>query len=127
MSKTLEATCTAGVVLVGGLPVPGATVFSEGIAESEGVVLLDEDKAFYLPKTTPDLKTTLDNLVNVLSQLETAINTIGDTFTAVGAGMVGSSTAPPPTLPASVTSIKATATAIDAIKTTLTTLKGALK
>ncbi len=128
MSKILDATANAlGVVSVDGLVLPGAVILSEGAAASEGLAVLDGENVWYLTKTSPDLKSTLDNLIDVLSQLKTGIDKIGDTFTDVGLGMAGSSTAPPPTLGASVTAIKATATAIDAIKTDLQTLTDGLK
>lgn len=102
MTKILEATCIAGVVTADELPVLTAQILSEGIGPSTGILLMQEDAQFYIPKTTPDLETTLENLVDVLT-------TIATTLTTIGAGMLGPATAPPPTLAANVASINAVA------------------
>lgn len=113
MPKILEASCTTGIVTIGALPVPGVTILGEGVGPSTGVVLLQDDEATYIPKTTPDLASTLDSLTSVLT-------TIASALTAIGAGMTGPTTAPPPTLPTSVSSITSAVS-------TLTTLRAMLK
>jgi hypothetical protein len=112
MSKVLTGTCLAGQVFAEGLPVLGAVILSEGLGPSEGVVILEDDEITYLARTSPDLKTTLE-------QLTSALTTIATTLTAIGAGMTGATTAPPPTLPAGVTAINAAATALTALKAVL--------
>lgn len=126
MSKTLAATCNANVVLVDGLPLP-ATILSEGVAPSEGIVVLDESAAYYLAKTSPDLKTALEQTVAALAQAKTAFDTIATTLTSIGAGMTGGTTAPPGTLSTNVTTINTAATALDTARAALNTLKGALR
>lgn len=113
MPRAIEATCVAGVVTAGALPVTSAAIQSEGIASSSGILLLDGDKAFYLAKTSPDLKTTLEKIASALGQIAT-------TLTSIGAGMTGPTTAPPPTLAADVA-------ALTVIQTQLSVLKEALK
>lgn len=113
MSKVLAATCAAGVVLIDGLPCPTAEILAEGVGPSTGVVILDEDRAYYLPITSPDLSATL-------TQVVAALDSIGGILADIGAGMTGDTTAPPPTLAADLT-------ALAAIKTTLDTLSGALR
>ncbi len=127
MSKALAATCVGSVVSVGGIPVSVATIFSKGVAQSSGVAFLDEDKAFYFANTAPDLETTLTQVVNALDQAVTAINKVADTLTAIGGGMTGPTTAPPPTLITNVAAITAATVQITTAKTALNTLKGSLK
>jgi len=112
MSKTLNANCAAGVVTFDGSPVE-AEILSEGVGESEGALILDKDKAFYIASNATDLKTTLEKISDALTQ-------IGTTLTSIGAGMTGPTTTPPPTLATDVLQI-------NLIVTELTALKGALK
>jgi len=112
VSKTINATCSAGVVSVEGKPVE-AEILSEGIGESEGALILDKGKSFYIASNATDLKTTLEKISDALTK-------IGETLTAIGSGMTGITTAPPPTLPVKVGEI-------NAIVAELTTLKDALK
>lgn len=127
MSKSLDATCQAGVVQVDNVPVQGVTVLGEGQGQSEGMLVLDEDKRWYVARTSGDLKSTLDQVIAALDATVQAIDKIASTFTDVGGGMAGSATAPPPTLPASVAEIQAAGAQVDAAKTALDTLKGQLK
>lgn len=108
MSKVLPAECTANVVTVEGVPIPSAVVLSEGIAPSEGVLILDRGNAWYVASNATDLKTGLEKVSSVL-------NTIATTLTSIGAGMTGPTTAPPPTLPANVTAITVKATELQAL------------
>ncbi len=113
MSKVLEASCVAGVVKVGALPVAGTTILSEGVAPSDGVLILDDGNKTYIPKTSPDLKT-------ALTQMISAIDKISSILTSIGTGMTGPTTAPPGTLAADIVTLTG-------YKTALETLKGALK
>ncbi len=113
MSKILEASCVAGVVMIGAIPVPGVTILSEGVSPSTGIVVMQGDEAFYIAKISPDLKSTLETISSTLT-------TIATTLTAIGAGMTGPTTAPPPTLAVNVAQITTAAAA-------LTTLGNALK
>jgi hypothetical protein len=111
--KMLEATCIAGVVKVGALPVLGATILSQGIGASSGVLLLqDDDGKIYIAKTTPDLTTTLDQLTTALTQIASAL-------TVLDAKPLG-------TLPA-VPGAAANIAAITAANAALTALKAILK
>ncbi len=110
MSKALAATCTAGVVLVDGLPLPGATILSEGVGPSGGVAILDETSAFYVAKTSPDLKTTLDKLISILTELTTVLPLID----AKPTGGVGS--APTPVTVSSVANLTAISLELTALK-----------
>lgn len=113
MSKVLSASCSQGKVTAEGIVVTTAEILSEGVGSSEGVLILEEDKQTYVAKTSPDLKTTIEKTV-------AALNKVASILTAIGAGMTGPTTAPPPTLATDVTELIATATELE-------TLKGMLK
>lgn len=113
MSKILDATCQGRTVTADQIPVPDAEILSEGQGQSEGVLLLEGERVRYLTSNASDLKTSIEKVVN-------SIDKIASILTAIGAGMTGSTTAPPPTLAADVA-------ALQAIGTELTTLKGNLK
>ncbi len=105
MAKALAATCVAGIVSVGGQPLTACTILSEGVADSEGVVFLDEDKAYYVAKTSPDLGTTLSTLSDALTQITTALTHAATALTAHD-GIVG---------PVAAADIAAVLTAVTAI------------
>ena len=111
MSKTLTASCSAGVVTVGGITVQ-AEILSEGKGSSSGALILDEGKAVYIASNATDLKQTL-------AKIQDALTKITSTLTAIGAGMTGPSTAPPPTLATSVAQINLIATELGALKDVL--------
>lgn len=113
MAKIIAASLSSGKVMAEGFEIQDAVVLSEGEADSEGVLILDGDKQYYIAKTTPDVKTTIEKVVD-------AIDKIANLFTAIGAGMTGPTTAPPGTLATDVA-------AIQAVKTELETLKDELK
>ncbi len=127
MSKALKASVEGGKVKVGALSIAAAEIFSEALGPSEGIVFLDEGKAYYFPKSSGDLKSTLTQLITALEKTADAITKASTTFTSIGAGMTGPTTTPPPTLAVDVAALVTYATAITAAKTELETLKGALK
>lgn len=128
MSKILIATANAsGLVTADGKQVPAAEVLSEGKQASTGLLFIDGDKLYFMPSSATDIASTIEKAVDALTSVADAVTKIATTFTAVGAGMAGPSTAPPPTLPADVTAITGYATEIQAAITELNTLKGALK
>ncbi len=109
MSRMLEAACIGGVVTVGALPVVGVTILSEGIGPSTGVLIMQGDELYYVAKTSPDLESTLTSVISALTEIAT-------TLTAIGAGMTGPTTAPPPTLAVSVASITSKVVELTALK-----------
>lgn len=128
MSKILDATCDAsGKVTADGIIVTEATVLSEGKQASSGVLVIEEDRARYIASSATDVKTTIEKTIVVLDDLTAALTEIATALTAIGAGMTGPTTAPPPTLPTSVVTITNKITALTATKAELNTLKGALK
>lgn len=120
MSKMLDATCVAGVVSTGGVPVPGVGILSEGVGASTGILFLDEDQAMYLAKISPDLKSTLDGLISALTSISSALNAL-NTATLLTTCPAGSGVAGPPLV------ATADITAINTAKAQLLFLKGMLK
>lgn len=110
MSKSLEATCVLGVVTAEGVPVPSATVLSEGVGPSTGVLVLDDEKAFYLAKTSPDLKSTLEQVIAALTQVATSLTTLGAAIPTVTT---------PPTLAAEVANLTSKIALLTALKEVL--------
>lgn len=115
------------MVSVEGFPLTDVEVLGAGQAASEGIVLVQGGKVFYIPSASSNVVDTIDQIIAALDSLTPAITTIATTLTAIGAGMTGPSTAPPPTLPSNVIDITANVTELGLVKTELETLKGALK
>lgn len=114
MIKALDATCVGSVVTISGVPVPGATILSEGVGSSSGVAYIDGDKVYYVAKTTPDVKTLLEKVVASITELTTALTAI-DAKPVGGAG-----SAPAPGAAANIANLTA-------ISVQLNTLKAAMK
>lgn len=151
MSKVLTASCVGGVVTVQGVPVPGVILISEGVGQSEGILIVDEDRAYYVTNIGNDLDTTLEKLIAALGKLTEALTKATDGFSkAVAAltkidtagyiktvtpGSGGAGGVPSPPVAASDISGITTAsgqittlvTDINAIKAELQTLKGSLQ
>lgn len=142
MSEVLKASVVGGKVMVEGFPVDVAEIFSEGAAPSEGVAIFEKGKVFYFAKTSPDLKSTLEQVIAALNQTKTALDkavTIFTTQQAAGAiapaacdglGASGTSAAYASatlTVPTDAAAITQAGVAIQQAKTALETLKGALK
>lgn len=108
MSKILKASCKTGAVKWEGSTVE-AEILSDGTGESEGILILEKDKAFYIPSSAKDIETTLDKLIGALTK-------ITETLTAIGGGMTGPTTAPPPTLPADVAEINIIISELETLK-----------
>lgn len=103
----------AQVVTCENLPVSTAEIFSEGVGQSEGVLILQNGKQYYLTSNAKDIKDTIDKLNDLITKM-IAI------FTSIGAAMTGPTTAPPPTLAADLV-------VLTQINVQLTALKGMLK
>lgn len=113
MSRLLEATCSAGVVTCEGVPVPAAEILSEGVGSSAGFLILDGEKAYYVAKTSPDLKTTLEQVSSALGAIVSALSTID--AKPVG----GSGSAPAPGAAGNITTINSAKTAVDTLKASM--------
>lgn len=115
MSKALPATCQGGVVTCEGKPVAGVVILSEGVGPSSGTLFLEEDKAYYVAKTSPDLKDALASISNALANTSAALTAIDNVGFWSGGG------APTPPFLGTVIS------GIDTAKASLDTLRGAMK
>lgn len=113
MSKILDATCDAsGKVTADGMEIVGAVVLSEGKQASSGTAVMDGDKVWYLTSNATDIKTTIEKAAD-------AITKIANLFTAVGAGMTGPTTAPPPTLATDLVELNLVVTELNQLKEAL--------
>ncbi len=111
MSKVLDATCLAGVVKVGALPVAGADILSEGVASSSGILVMDEDRKTYIPKTSGDLVTTLEKIADALGDIASALTLLD--------GKPTGTLPPAPAAASLITSIQATKAEVEALKEAL--------
>jgi len=113
MSNILDATCSAsGEVTADGVKVPVAQLFGAGKQASSGILVLQDGKAYYIPISYSDLKTTLE-------KLSAAVGQIASTLTSIGAGMTGPTTAPPPTLVTDVATLNSIKADVDQLKEAL--------
>lgn len=89
--KIFNAKCEGGKVIVNGLAVENCPILGEG-GESSGFVVMAEGELVYLPKTSPDLYTTLQYLSTALHTIATGIfqqNGGGNITTGSFAGDLG--------------------------------------
>ncbi len=96
MSKILDATCVAGLVTASLFPVAEATILSEGVGPSLGLLIMDEDKATYVTSNASDLKSTLEKIASALGDIVTALTAIDAKPTG------GTGSAPVPVAAASI-------------------------
>lgn len=86
MPKILNASCFTEIVRIADtVPVVGAEILSEGISPSTGVLIIDDDKSYYIAKTSPDLKATLDIIGSLLTQLQAILSGLDANSTNPGA------------------------------------------
>lgn len=76
MTRFIDAICTANIVTVSGVPILDAVILSEGIGPSTGILIVSEDKPYYIAKTSGDLSSTIDLITNTLTQLSATISAI---------------------------------------------------
>lgn len=81
MSKTLPAECVQSVVSFNGVTIPDAEILSEGNGQSNGIAIIDDDKAYYVTSSATDLKNAIvalnsmiTKITNVLSALDGALS-----------------------------------------------------
>lgn len=84
MSKALLATCEDGEVFCEGKLIEDCEIFSEGVGVSQGLLILDEDKRYYVAKTSPDLKLTLEKVIVALDNAADALNALDTAAFLVG-------------------------------------------
>lgn len=127
MSKILAASAEAGVVTVEGFPIEIAQIISKGVGASTGVLLIQGEKAFYLPSNATDLETTLADTKSAIDKAVQAINQIATSLTTINAQFTANSLTPSPAVAAQVVAITGYSTELTAIGVEMETLKEALK
>lgn len=110
MSKVLSATCEEGIVTAEAVPVEVTQKLCEGVAASEGFILMQGDKVFYVAKTSGDLKTTLQKLSEVLGNISSALSSLDSAGFLIGATAGVPS---PPILAADIAALDAVIEEID--------------
>ncbi len=111
MSRILDATCENNIVKVEGKTVT-ATILSQGKKASTGVALLQGDKLSYVTANSSDLH-------DLIVKLSSLVQLLSDTLSAIGTGMTGPTTAPPGTLPTSITQLATAKSELDTMKDNL--------
>jgi hypothetical protein len=105
--RYLEATCENYEVKINGKIVSDAVILSEGKAASTGFLILNLDKPYYIGKVTPDLKSTIqkvDDLLDLMNDLFSALTTsFAGGLAALDVGVFLANTS---TLGAEITSLK---------------------
>ena len=113
MPRILNAECVNNKVTVEGVEIEGAQILTQGKAESTGILIVDQERIYYVATNTTDIALLLQKVADAMTK-------VTETLTAIGTGMTGPTTAPPGTLPTNVA-------LINSIVTELTTLKDNLK
>lgn len=90
MSEFIEASCQAGIVAIEGLYPVAADVLSEGVGPSDGLAFIKDGQVYYITSNATDLKTTIEKLVSIVTELSTALSLID----AKPTGGAGSSSTP---------------------------------
>ena len=121
MSKVLlDATCENGIVRVGDLVITDVIIQSEGVGESSGILIIEDDERTYIAKTSGDLVITLEKLSDALGELSSALTAIdGKTQATVCLSGPGTTVATPVAT--------ATIAAIDAVQSEIDDLREVLK
>jgi len=76
MSKTIAATCQAGVVRVGAVALPNAVKLSSGVAASQGILIMDVERQYYASNISPDIALVIEELIELTSKLTTLVGQV---------------------------------------------------
>jgi len=125
-AKIFAASCEDGKVMIEGFEIE-ATILSEGVGSSTGIVILEGSTAFYISKSSTDLKGTLESTIAAFESSSDALTTVANTLTAIGTGMTGPTTAPPGALPGNVAQINAAVADLDSARSDLESILEELK
>ena len=85
LSSIVAGNCVAGVVKIGAFPVPGATVLSNGVGASSGVVALDGPDATYIASNATDIAALISSLGDVIDKIITIVTGLDGISTSPGA------------------------------------------
>lgn len=112
MSKILPATCEDGQVSAEDLELDPAetTILSQGVALSDGIVIIQGGKAYYISNASGDLKATLETLSDALDAIAGALSSLdGAGFLIAATGGVPG----PPVAAGDIASVNSAKTAVD--------------
>jgi len=111
MSKVLPATCLAGVVTCEGLPVPGVTILSEGLGQSSGLLILEEDSKTYVATNSTDIDGLLSQVTLALTDVANCLENLDNS-----GFWIAESSPKPPVLGPTITSIRTEISNLNIIK-----------
>lgn len=126
MSNSIIATCENKVVKYQGASVEEVKILSKGIGLSEGVLIMDGERKFYLVSSANDIDKTLAQVSIALEKTSNALGVIANSLTAIAGNMNGPSTSPPPAIPNNVVQINQSVSEINQAKSALDEIKGSL-
>lgn len=69
MAKAIEATCENNVVKVGALTISEPIIFSMGKKSSEGILIIDDAKAYYVASNASDLSTLIESMNEIIQKI----------------------------------------------------------
>lgn len=69
MSRAIQASCAAGVVKVNALPIAGATILSQGVKASTGLLHLESDKATYVTSNASDIHDLISSVCAIIDKI----------------------------------------------------------
>lgn len=110
MSKVFQASFDGSKVLYSGYEVPNCEVVSEGKGASNGLLFISEGRVFYVASSALDIKSTLEKLSSVLTEVVASLTTLDNK--PVG----GTGSAPAPALATNIANINALKSEIDILK-----------
>lgn len=120
MSKILAATCVAGIVKVGALPVLGTEILSQGVGASSGILILQgDDGKYYITNTADDLKSALDSVSAALGSAASALTAINAATIITTCGAGPGTGAPILVAAADIAALTAAKAQIDLLRVTL--------
>lgn len=130
-----EAVCRAGIVSIKTtleeIVVPDCQILGAGTApESTGLLIADNNRFWYVPLMTPDIKTILDHLISICDDMKEITSNLKNAKTLLdnNSTVVGSATLTPSVVTGTqmATDATATETKITELKTRVETLKNQL-
>ena len=85
MTKILDATCSQNNVTVENRILADCEIFSEGKALSSGVVLIEEEKTYYITSNASDIKTTITTASDIILKVTNCFTALDALPTIAGA------------------------------------------
>ena len=111
MAKFIDATCVNNQVTAYGKPVQ-AEILSQGKKSSSGIMVMEDSRRAYVTSNATDI-------ADLITKLSSLVQLVSDTFSAIGSGMTGPTTAPPGSLPTSISQLATIKSDLDTLKVNL--------